>query len=136
MAVQYYPYGTLVAWLLRGIAADLYYFVFTGTVVVSDATVLSDLSGTALYVGPVANAAFTLQGETGGIGKITAPDITYTNTGGSPVDLYGYFVTDAEAGGDPAGNLVACANFDGYPIAVAPAGTQNITPSFALGTST
>ena len=134
--IQYYPYGTLVAWLLRGIADDVYYFVFTGNVTVSDATVLSDISGTGAYIDTVANAAFTLTGETGGIGKITAPDITYTNSGGSPVSLYGYFATDDISGSTPAGNLVACANFDSAPVVVPAGGTINLTPSFAIGTST
>ena len=130
--IQIFPDATLVPSLLRLVGANLYYWPFISPTSLSLANVLADfsLSTSTGFTVPVAN--FTLTGVSAHVGKITAPDQAIVNSSGSSADMYGYFVTDAIAGGSPSGNLVMCALFDGAPITLPNGGTYNVTPTLAL----
>lgn len=51
-----------------------------------------------------------------------ASPVSFSNTSGSPVDAYGYFVTD------DTGALVACARFDTAPVSIADGGSYPVVP--------
>ena len=130
--IQVFPDVTLVPSLLRLVSPTLYYWPYDNDVTPGHATVLGDFTfgGLNAFIVPVGN--FTLTGVTSHVGKITAADGTFTNTSGSSQTVYGYFVTDADSGGAPSGNLVMAARFDGAPITVPDGGFINVTPTLAL----
>lgn len=130
--IQIFPDSTLVPSLLRLVTPNLYYWPFQAPTSLSLSTVLADFTVSSVtgFTTPVAN--FTLTGVSAHVGKITAPDQAFVNTGGIPLSVYGYFVTDATTGSAPSGNLVICALFDGAPVTIVAGGTYNVTPTLAL----
>ena len=122
---QIYPNGNgtssgdngLIGILQRFIAAKVNYHLFTNNVTITENSTLAGLteavaSGYAAVTVPPAN--FTLVGLAANNGSVMAAPISNgTNTSGSTVNVYGYYVTDL-------GNtvLLAAANFDSPPIAV------------------
>jgi len=57
--------------------------------------------------------------------SIQGPVITFTNTGGSPVDVYGYAILDSTQA-----TLVAAARLDVAPTTVAAGGTLQVIPIY------
>lgn len=71
----------------------------------------------------VAPGVFTIS-SSGHLTTALANPITFSNTSGGPVTALGYYVTD------DAGNLLACAQFDGAPITIPNGGTYPVVPIF------
>lgn len=125
-----HPDASLVRILERIVAADVRYRLFDNDVTPGQATVLADLNewshadgyGSSILV---AAADFTLSGVSGHQGALTAPDVSWTFTGG-PWNCYGYFVTDATGA-----YLLAVARFDSAPLVVNAGTVVTVTPKFA-----
>jgi hypothetical protein len=111
--------------LIAGSGSGLYWQLFTVNVTPSLSDTLATyatLPGSWAKV-QLAASAFTLQQITVHVGTVQAANHTFTNTTGSPVDVYGYLVIDATDS-----KIVAAARFDGAPIVVPAGGTISITP--------
>lgn len=65
------------------------------------------------------------QSVTSDTGSIQGPPITFTNTGGAPVDVYGYAILDSTQT-----QLVAAARFDVAPITVGPGSDLPVIPIY------
>jgi hypothetical protein len=68
-------------------------------------------------------ANFTLNGVSGHQGFAIAPPVSFSNTSGGPVNVYGYYVTDS--GGTL---LLAIARFDSAPIVIPNGGNVQVIP--------
>lgn len=121
----------LIGILQRFLSGDLNFHLFTAPTTPVDETLLLAAitevaaAGYALVAVPAAN--FTLVGLAAHNGSVMAAPISFgTNTSGSPVSCYGYYVTDTANT-----KLFAVANFDSAPIVV-PNGIAFpvVTPAF------
>lgn len=123
--IQLYPDAGLVQLLLRLVgAAGIKFRLFSNDITPDDGTVLGDLtlvpssdSGAPVVV----DTDFLIQTVSGGVGSIVAGPVTFVNASGVGYDCYGYAITDV--GGT---HLLACARFDGAPVAF-PVGTGSIS---------
>lgn len=127
---QVYPDVALVNNMKRIVAADVHYHLYTNNYAVDRATTLGSLTemtgGTGYATRLVLGADFTLSGVTSHLGNLSAPDISWVDTGGVGWDVYGYYVTDTT---DTF--LLACGTFDGGPIHVTAINPCVVTPKFA-----
>ena len=136
---QIYPDGNgtssgdngLIGILQRFIAGDLHFHLFTAPTSPVDETILlaglTELAAPGYTAKTVLFTDFTLFGLAAHNGSAMAAPISFgTNTSGSSVDVYGYYVTDTA---DTV--LFAIANFDSAPITV-PNGAAwpVVTPAF------
>jgi hypothetical protein len=111
---QIYPDEGLEEQLRRIVADGVTFHLYTNSVSLSRDTELTDLteaawSGYAPVV--LGESDFASTGVVGHVGFAMAPPIAFLNSSGSPVDAYGYFVTN-----DDDDLLLAIAAFDGGPI--------------------
>jgi len=133
MALQKFPDVTLVPTLVRSLPTTLYYWFFLGNITPGTATTLSDLvGGSWTAIGSVAGADFTLTSLAAHIARVTAADIGYTNSSGSTVSPYGYFVTTGNAGSAPSGDLVLALRYDSAPLSIPNGDSLAVTPTIAL----
>jgi len=96
------------------VAVDNVWHIFVNDVTPDRDTELGDLTE-ASFSGyaeqTVLGTAFIADGVVGHVGFKVAAPIAFLNSSGSPVDVYGYYVTDA--GGTI---LLAAARFDAAPV--------------------
>jgi hypothetical protein len=123
-----FPDQGLVWQLNQILASGVNYHLFDNAVTPTLSTILANLneasfSGYALI--GITWSWYTITGVSGHQGYAIGSPLTWTNTGGSPVDLYGYYVTDT-------GNslLLAAAAFDNAPLSVPAGGTCLVLPSW------
>ena len=123
-----FPDDGLTYQLKSILSATVNYHLFTAPSVVDLSTVLAGVTEAAFtgYALVGQNwADFTLNGVAGHNGYALAPPITFTNSGGSPTMVQGYYVTDITNT-----ILLAIAVFDNAPITIPPAGTWNVVPTW------
>ena len=127
--LQVYPNAGLLEWLDRMLDDDLIYKLFVNDETPHADTILPDLTEASFsgYLAmTVAPADFVIRSVSGNIGTALAPPISFHNGGGSPTNVYGYYVVD------PTGLiLLGAARFDDAPIAIPADGYQQVTPILA-----
>lgn len=98
--------------------------LYTNNVTLSPATTWSSLVEAAWtgYARQVP-ASWTTNGIIANIAVQSANSITFTNSSGSPVTCYGYFVIVAAGP-----TLVAIEEFSGAPVTIAAGGTLTVNP--------
>jgi len=123
-----FPDNGLVFQLEQILNATVKYRLFTNNITPS----LSDTVSTyteAVFSGyaPVSQtfSNFTLNGVTGHNGYALAAPINFTNSSGSSVNVYGYFVTDTTGT-----ILLAAARFDSAPVAIPGGGSTQVVPTW------
>lgn len=127
---QVYPDAALVPILRRFLVGDFHFHLFASPVTIDQSTTLAALLAaeatfTGYAVATVLATDFTSSSTSGHQGSVLAPAISFSNTSGSPQDIYGYFITDTTDA-----ILIAAAAFDGAPISVANAGSYPVVPIF------
>ena len=138
--IQIYPDTDLIATLLRAVGADIYYYLYSNNTAPNDSSVLASFAVSGLAFGggvvdtPVPVASFTLQSVVGHVGKITAPDIVFTNATAGAVSVYGYLCSMGTLSPGPT-DLFFAAAFDVTPIVIPAGGTLNVTPTLSLRSS-
>jgi hypothetical protein len=121
-----FPDDGLIYQLKSILSSTVNYHLFTNNVVPTLSTVLSGLTEAAWSgYAPIGQnwSDFTMNGVAGHNGYGIAPPITFSNSSGSPVTAYGYYVTDTTNT-----ILLAIALFDSAPITIAAGGTWNVVP--------
>jgi len=113
---QIHPNVALVPLLRRTVADDLVFHLFSNDLTPDVDTELADFAeaGQGDYAPiTVSAAAFTFDGVADDRGYLMAPPIVFV-TGDAPpsVGVYGYYVTNVAED-----ELLACARFDGAPLA-------------------
>lgn len=121
-----FPDAGLVEQLKRILNGTVKYRLFTNNLTPS----LGDAIGAyteATWTGYAAVSQtfsdYTINGVSGHNGFAIAPPVTFNNSGGSPQNAYGYYVTDS-------GNtiLLASARFDSAPVVVPAGGSTQVVP--------
>ena len=118
----------LLTQLSAVLSTDKKYHLFTNNAMPGPATVLADLTEASFpgYASvTVTSGGWTSSGVSGHVGYKIAPAITFTNSSGSSVSVYGFFVTDSTGT-----ILLAAARFDAAPIVIPNGGTQQVIPSW------
>lgn len=126
---QIYPDDGLTYSLKRianASGSGLYWRLFSSNTTPSLADVLATYTLVSTSWGriQVALASFTLEQVFTHIGNIQAPNIVFTNTSGSTVNVYGYCIIDPSET-----YLVAAARFDAAPQVVLAGQTVVVTPT-------
>ena len=98
--------------------------LYTNNVTLGPATTFASLSE-ASWTGYARQtpSGWTVNGIIANIAVSSAGSITFTNSTGSPVTAYGYFVLMASGS-----NLIAIEEFSGAPVTIAAGGTLSINP--------
>jgi hypothetical protein len=123
-----FPDQGLVPQLSAILNAGLWYGLFTDAAALS----LGDVMGThteaafAGYArqGPLTAADFTIFGVIGHKGYAIAAPVSFLNTSGVDQNVFGYFVSNLNAGGF----LIAIARFDGPPLVIHNTDTLQVIP--------
>jgi len=126
MANVVVPDACLVECMLRMMASDVHYHLFTNPLGVSKSTVLGDFTECAMTgYAPVnvAAADWVVSGVVAHRGFVATAPITFTASAGGPNNIYGYFVTDVADAvllwcitWDASRTFTAGVNFDVNPI--------------------
>jgi len=123
-----YPDDGLVGWMTHGIIDGIHYRLFVNNITPDRSTTQSSLTE-ASWSGYSAVALtvsdFTIQSVVGHIGALQAAPIGFTNSSGSPVTAYGFYVVD-----DADNKIKQIARFDGAPITIPDGGTYLVYPIF------
>lgn len=125
-----FPDQGLVYQLEQILTAGVKYRLFTNNVTPTLSTVLSGLTEAAFSGYAAVSQSwsnFTTNGVSGHNGFAIAAPINFTNSSGSPVSVYGYYVTD------PASSptmLLAVALFDSGPLVIAAGGQATVVPTW------
>jgi len=121
-----FPDDGLVEQLNRILTATVKYRLFTNNVTPALGDVVATYTEAA-WTGYAAVSQtfsdFTINGVSGHNGFAIAPPISFSNSSGSPVNAYGYFVTNS--GGTI---LLAVARFDSAPVTIANGGSTSVVP--------
>lgn len=126
--IAYFPDGGLIFMLQQIVAAGLKLHIFTNNITPSDSTTLGSLTEAA-WTGYAAQTLvagnWVSLGVNLHVGTIVYPTCTFSNTSGSPVTAYGFYITDTTNT-----NLVAVGLFDGSPVTIAATiGTYSFIPT-------
>lgn len=124
----YFPDAGLLKLLDLIVANNLKLHIFVNNVTPSDSTVLGGLteaSWTGYAAQTLSAGSWVSLGVTGHIGTYVYPTCTFSNTGGSSQNAYGWYITDN--GGTI---LIAVGLFDGAPVSLpATTGTYSFIPT-------
>lgn len=123
---QLFPNEGLVSQLYAILATTPVWRLYTNNVPPQLTTILALLfeGAWAGYAAvPQGAGNFTISGVAGNNGYAIAPPITFANTSGAPVTVYGYYVTDAANT-----MLLAIAQFDGAPLTIEDGDTLPVVP--------
>jgi hypothetical protein len=121
-----FPDQGLVEQISRILTAGVKYHLYTNNLTPTLATALVNLTeaGWTGYAAVTLDFTnFTINGVAGNSGYALASPITFTNSTGSTVNPYGYYVTDTAVT-----KLLAIARFDGAPSPILAAGSLNVVP--------
>lgn len=125
---SFFPDEGLIKMLQLVVANNLKLHVFTNNITPSDNTVLSGVTEAA-WTGYAAitlsSGSWVSLGVSGHIGALAYPTVTFSNTSGSPVTAYGWYITD-----NAVTMLIAVGLFDSSPITIAATtGTYSFIPT-------
>jgi len=123
---QIYPDNGLV-WMLQRIvlsgSGPIFKLFTSNTTPTLADTIATYTFTTDIPQQQVAGSAFTFTQVAAHIGSIQAPNVVFTNVGGSSHTVYGYVILD------PTSTfLIGAARFDDAPVVMAPADTRVVTP--------
>jgi hypothetical protein len=123
-----FPDQGLVYQIEQILAAGVRYHLFVNNITPTLGTVLSGLTE-ASFTGyasvSLSWSNYTLNGVSGHNGYALAPPIVFTNSSGSPQNVYGYYVTDSANT-----LLLAVALFDSAPVSIPNGGTETVLPTW------
>jgi hypothetical protein len=124
---QIYPDNGLVFLLKQmvggsGVVFDL--FVNNVTPSLNDTPATYTIASWTGYASlPISPSAWTFSQVVAHLGFLQADNIFWTNSSGSPQDVYGYLIWDSTKT-----FILAAARFDGAPITIPNGGIQMVTP--------
>jgi len=121
-----FPDEGLVTQLTRILNGTVRYHLYTNNLTPDLDTVLGDLTEAAWtgYASVTKTFSdYTISGVAGHAGYAIAAPTSFSNGSGSPVNTYGYYVTDSGST-----LLLAIARFDGAPLSIAAAGSLPVVP--------
>lgn len=126
---QIYPDDCLIPAVKRWIGAGKVFRLYTNNVIPSLTTTLGSLTE-AVFAGyapvTVSFAAWGLYSVSAHLGSGQGPPCLFTNASGSPVTVYGYFITDVTTL-----DLAGVARFDTAPITIASGDSFPVVPIYA-----
>jgi hypothetical protein len=123
----YFPDEGLIKMLQLIAANNLKLHVFTNNITPSESSTLAGCteaawSGYAAIT--LSSGSWVSLGVSGHVGALAYPVCTFTNSSGSPVTAYGWYITD-----NGSTMLIAIGLFDGSPITIAASGTYSFIPT-------